>query len=245
MSRLTAMLLKCKPVTQRGSYWQKRFDSVCNRLVTCYGVPSLGNLDNPVWEIFYILLSAQTTEVQYSRAYRDLRRAYPTLRDLADASLKDVQECIWDCGLVTKRALSIIQISQRLLMELGSRPATRLRMMCPEDCFAFLTGLPGIGPKSALCVMMYSLGFDVFPVDVHVHRVAERIGALEKGLSQRQAQKKLPLLVPDSRCKELHITMLVHGRVKCVPQNPLCTECPIQSLCRLGRRRNRAPSSIQ
>lgn len=237
MSKLTVELLSSRLRTR--SRWRERFNVIADRLVAAHGVPSLGNFLDPVREIFYIVLSARTTDAQYRRTYRALRRRFPNLTDLAAAKDRDVIPCIVGGGLANKRASQVRRIAARLVAELGKAPAKRLREMAAYEVYEFLTGLPGMGPKSALCVMMYSLGFDAFPVDVNVQRIASRIGALPSRLKHYQAQNRLPGLIPSGRSKELHIGMVVHGRTVCLPRSPRCHDCVIQDLCNFGKRRAR------
>ena len=239
MSALTAKLLKKTNSSRESRTWKRKFLCICGELEKIYGVPALGNIKNPAWEVFYILLSAKTAEVQYQRTFRALKKRFPKLKDLASASAKSVCHCIEDGGFGPRRAKRIQQIARRFLSELGSQPSRRLKKMTAEECYHYLNSLPGIGPKSALCVMMYSLDFDVFPVDVNVHRVAVRLGALKPGISTRRAQKLMPALVPDGICKKLHVTMLVHGRTVCVHKKPMCNECIIKGMCRVGRQKGR------
>jgi endonuclease-3 len=84
--------------------------------------------------------------------------------------------------------------------------------------------------------MMYSLGHDVFPVDVNVQRVAARVGAIPHGLKHYQAQQRLPPLIPPGRSEELHVGMVVLGRDVCLARNPQCNRCPIQRLCAMGQK---------
>lgn len=231
MSSLTAKLVRRKNPPRRKKTWEKKFTYICNTLEKIYGVPSLGNVKDPAWEIFYILLSAKTAEIQYQRAFRILKKNFPKLDNLASARPKKIHSIIKDCGFGPRRVKNILCISRRFLKELGPYPSRKIRKMTAEKCYSFLNSLPGIGPKSALCVMMYSLDYDVFPVDVNVHRVAERLGALNSGVSTRQAQKILPALVPDGISKKLHVTMLIHGRKKCLHKNPSCNVCEIRECC--------------
>ena len=83
--------------------------------------------------------------------------------------------------------------------------------------------------------MMYSLGMDVFPVDVNVLRIAERLGAIPKGLDHTKAQEALARIAPDGRSKELHIGLIVHGRLVCTPRNPKCGICPLLAQCPTGK----------
>lgn len=234
MSRLTLALMGRRP--GRSGVWQSRLASATLRLRAAYGVPSLGNFRDPVQEIFYIALSARTADVQYRRTHRALRQRFPTLADLGSARLADVATCVADGGLVRKRAGQMRGIA-RALLALGARPARTLRAMTAETAYDFLSHLPGLGPKSAFCVMMYSLDFDVFPVDVHVRRVLTRMGALPAGLKHYQAQERAPALVPDRVSRDLHIGLVVLGRTVCRPLRPSCEACPIRDLCRTGRKR--------
>lgn len=234
MSTLTVDLLEGTKKRLRRRLWPARFAAIADRLVTAYGVPTLGNYDDPVREIFYIVLSAKTTDGQYRRTNAALTARFPTLREVADASVESIVACIQGGGLANKKASQIKRIAGRLL-ELGDDPEGRMRDMSAGEAFTFLTGLPGVGPKSALCIMMCSLKFDVFPVDVNASRVASRLGAVASGLKHYQYQKLLPPLIPEGRSKELHVALVVHGRTVCLPRKPKCQGCRIADLCRLGR----------
>ncbi len=235
MSQLTVTLVPASKVPRRRTRWPQFFATVADRLVATHGVPSLGNLRDPVREIFYIVLSARTTDGQYRKTYRALRSAFPSLADLSNASVEDVLACISDGGLANKRAEQVPRIAKALLSQLGHDPSRQLRAMSAREAFDFLNALPGMGPKSALCVMMYSLDHDAFPVDVNVQRVASRLGAIPAGLKHWQAQQRLPALVPEGRSKDLHIGLVVHGRSICLPRTPRCESCVLSDLCRCDR----------
>lgn len=218
------------------SPWTTRFALVADRLVAAHGVPRLGNFRDPVKEIFYILLSAKTTDAQYRKTHRRLWTKYPDLAELARARIRDIRQCIESGGLAAKRALHV-RLTARLLLEKGgANPAKYLKSLDEAEAFAFLSALPGIGPKSALCVMMYSLDFDAFAVDVNVQRIAARMGAIPAGLTHPQAQRRLARTVPIGRSRELHVSMVVHGRTICLPRAPQCGLCPLADECRTGRR---------
>jgi endonuclease III len=237
MSQLTVELLAGSRPRPRSSPWPQRFAVVADRLVAAYGLPSLGNLRDPVREIFYIVLSARTTDGQYRQTYRALRSRFPHLADLAAAPLREVRPCIAGGGLVNKRGGQLRRLAATLLSKLGRNPSRRLAEMSAREAYRFLTSLPGLGPKSALCVMMYSLDLDAFPVDVNVQRVACRLGAIPAGLKHYQAQQRLPALIPEGRSKELHIGLVVHGRTVCLPRNPRCESCILWDLCKFGKKK--------
>ena len=235
MSQLTAELMG-RPLRKRiAKRWQPVLEAITDRLVAAYGVPTLGNYDDPVEEVFYIMLSARTTDAQYRKTHALLRSRFPTLHALAEAGVSEITPCITDGGLANKRAAHARNMAAALI-RYGEDASERLRGMSPREAYEFLLGLPGMGPKSAFCVMMYSLGHDVFPVDANVQRVAERVGVIRRNLKHYQAQQFLPPLVPPGRSKELHIGMVVLGRQVCLPRIPRCTACPINYLCATGRK---------
>ena len=212
-------------------------------LVAEYGTPSLGNFRDPVKEIFYIVLSARTTESLYKQAHKRLSRRFPSLEAIANARVTELRNCVATAGLGKKRAVQVKAIASKLLADFGQRPASKLRRLSAEDAYAALRSLPGVGPKSALCVMMYSLGFDVFPVDVHARRVLGRVGLIGPGTKHYHAQDVLPGFVPPERSKELHVALVVHGRRICKPRAPQCDFCAIRRFCKYASSRCAAASS--
>lgn len=236
VTKLTAELLRTANGRPKRSVWPERLRLATPRLVEHYGRPSLGNYRNPVKEIFYILLSARTTEALYRRAHRELLRCYPSASELSQAREADILRCIEIAGLGRKRASQVVKAAKQLVHSFGNRPESRLKRMGAVDAYEFLNNLPGLGPKSSLCVMMYSLDFDVFPVDINVQRIAERIGIIGRGLKHYQAQNVLPTFVPDGNAQDLHVGLVLHGRRVCLPHRMDCDVCFLSDLCRTGKK---------
>ena len=212
-------------------------DQVADLLVEEYGTPTLGNFRSPVKEITYILLSARTTEKLYRDAQRALWRRYPTVESLSKARLRDVFECVKVAGLGKKRAKHVRECAKTVVDRFGNRPKKEMASLAVKQLYEFLVGLPGLGPKSALCVLMYSFDEDVFPVDTHVKRVMQRMGIRPRMKKHYQAQGVLPSFVPDGRSKELHVALVVHGRRLCTPRKPHCDNCPLVNMCATGKLR--------
>jgi endonuclease III len=210
------------------------FQEITDLLVNEYGTPTLGNYKNPIAEIVYIVLSAKTSEKLYQASYRRLTASYPSIDALARAEASDIQSCISGAGFGRKRSVQIKNLAVRLVHSLGRNRQQALRKMSPAELFGFLTALPGVGEKSALCVMMYSFGLDVFPVDANVRRIAVRLGVLRKASRHYDGQRRLPTVLPDGRAMELHIALIMHGRTVCTPRRPRCNRCIIASYCKTG-----------
>jgi endonuclease III len=216
--------------------WRPKIRVIADRLVEEYGTPSLGNFRDPVKEIFYIVLSAKTTEQLYRVAHQRLWTRFRTIEAISKAPLRQIRTCVAFAGLGNKRSSHVKQIATRLYADFGSHPGNRLRALPPSDAYRYLRSLPGVGPKSALCVMMYSLDFDVFPVDAHVRRVLQRVGLSPGALSHYEAQDQFPSYAPKGLSKRLHVALVLHGRRVCTPRAPDCINCLIARLCKTGRK---------
>ena len=160
---------------------------------------------------------------------------FPDLKALSRAPLQEIRECIDSGGLGRKRSRQIKAVALRLSQDFRSSAARGLRSLSAVDAYQYLCSLPGVGPKSALCIMMYSLDFDVFPVDTHIRRIFHRLGLTPPGLRHYQAQDLLPRFVPNGMSKRLHVALVIHGRAICTPRSPDCENCTIRALCKTGQ----------
>lgn len=102
--------------------------------------------------------------------------------------------------------------------------------MADAEAEHLLTSLPGVGPKVAKCVLMYALDRDVLPVDVHVHRLATRLGFRTKKRPDT-SQELIESAVPRELRYSFHVNAVAHGRTVCLSQRPLCDVCPISKWC--------------
>jgi endonuclease-3 len=108
-----------------------------------------------------------------------------------------------------------------------------------EEALAYLTGLPGVGRKTAACVMIFALGKPEIPVDVHVYRVGGRLGLFRERASFDEAHEEMLAITDPADAYELHINLIRHGRAICRPR-PRCPECALLRMCPYGRRRTAA-----
>lgn len=213
-----------------------RADSVlreANRLLERrYGTPRLGNKRHPVSELIFIILSARTRGRHHEAVYRRLRRRFPTWEAVRDAPLREIERVIHDAGLSRIKARQIQSLLRQLSKDFGSLSATPLRRMETETLERYLAHLPGVGLKTARCVMMYALDRQVFPVDTHCMRLFDNLGLIEGPMRFEYAQDPLQDTVPAEIRKTLHVNTVAHGRETCVPRAERCHECVIAHLCR-------------
>lgn len=211
-----------------------------------YRSADLFNLDDPLEETVFILLSQQTREPVYRRVFADLRRRYPRWVDVLAASDVNLEALLGPAGFHRRRAsqLRALLVSVQAANEArsvgpaGSPPGDLtlgfLEGMSNVDAEAFLLSLPGIGPKSARCVLSYSLGRATFAVDTHVHRIFTRLDAVPSS-GRKSDHDPFQAAVPDDMRKRLHVNLVHHGREVCRSSNERCGECVLVSFCNRGR----------
>jgi endonuclease III len=202
------------------------------RLARQYGTPRLGNKRHPISELVFIILSARTRGEHHEAIYRRLRRAFETWEAVRDASIDEIERVIHDAGLSRIKANQIKTLLQRLTEDFGSLSGAALRRLDTTALEAYLASLPGVGLKTARCVMLYSLNRAVFPVDTHCMRLFQNLGIIEKRLRFEEAQEPLQSVVPPDLRYSLHVNAVAHGRATCIPAAPRCGDCSIASLCR-------------
>lgn len=195
-----------------------------------------GNKSNPLHELLYILCSLQTNETLYKSTYKRLRTSFPKIEDLANAKEREIAATIEIGGLSRQKAKVIKQILTKLDADFGKPTLSPLQEFDDTDCEAYLLSLPGIGKKTARCVMMYSLRREVFPVDSNCWRICRRLGWVratrpDKSCSPRDMDR-LQLHIPPHLRFTLHVNMVSHGRAYCLPSRPMCEACCIRGYCK-------------
>lgn len=208
------------------------------RLRGRYRTASLGNKSNPLDELIYIQLSVRTREGTYLSTYPSLRRLVRGRWDrLRDIPARKMVRAIRSGGMATLKVERIRGILDEIASRLGRVSLAPLALMTDAEAELFLRSLPGVGPKVARCVLMYSLGRDVFPVDSHCRRVLARLGLLPPNIDIKASHDFLQDLVPARIRRTLHINLVHHGRETCLPATPACHRCVLLAKCPTGRAR--------
>jgi DNA (cytosine-5)-methyltransferase 1 len=226
-----------------------------------YRSADLGNLDDPLSETVYILLSKQTREDCYQALFREVRKAYPRWLDVLNADLAAIEALLTPGGFQRARARELVGILSAVAEDnacrgvgpAGSPPSDLtldyLRELPDKDIEAFLVSLPGIGPKSARCVMSYALGRERFAVDTHVYRIFERL-AVVPTRNRKAGHDPLESAIPEQARQRLHVNLVHHGRAVCRSTHPKCSECVLISFCAKGRSQvadpaDRRPTAVE
>jgi endonuclease-3 len=208
----------------------RRLADVDRRLARVYGRPRRPRRD-PLDTLVETVLSQHTSDTNSGRAFAALKDAFPTWDEAARADQPALEDAIRVGGLARVKSVTI----GRLLSEVARReggydlaPLARLRHAAARER---LSGLPGVGPKTRACVLLFACGKPAFPVDTHVHRIVRRLGLVPDGASAAAAQDALEPATPARHALALHLNLIRLGREVCRPRDPRCPVCPLRPVC--------------
>jgi endonuclease III len=207
---------------------------VCRALTREYGNPRLGNKSNPLDELVYIILSTRTQDQAFRLTFTKLKTQFPSWGRVRIRDRGRVERILRPAGLSRLKARQLLAIFERLRSSFGRATLAPMRRLPNRQAEAFLTSLPGVAAKVAKCVLMYSFGRQVLPVDVHVHRVATRLG-LETKKRPDTSQDLIEGAIPPRLRYGFHVNAVAHGRTVCLPRAPRCDVCCIAKWCHYYR----------
>jgi len=211
----------------------EKFEHVERLLDMVYGPRVLRANGDPIAELIGTILSQNTSDTNTARSLASLRAAFPAWEDVMEADTGDVVDAIRSGGLANRKAPRIQAVIREVIARRGDTDLTFLREMPIDEAKAWLTSMHGIGPKTAACVLLFSLGRPAMPVDTHVHRVSRRLGLVPPKTSPERTQLALEALLGDDpdRTYAVHVEMISHGRQVCRALRPQCDSCPLREHC--------------
>jgi len=182
------------------------------------------------------VLSQHTSDLNRDRAFEQLKATFPTWGEVVAAPVDEIADAIRRGGIADVKARRIQQIVREIDEREGSLDLERLNELSDEEVEEYLRALPGVGPKTAACVLVFSMGRNAFPIDTHVHRVARRLGWIDDRASAEAAHRSLTPRIPPEIRYSLHVALIQHGRQICKPRMPRCTDCAVFEFCAAGPR---------
>ena len=214
---------------------RRRLRTITDRLANEYGRPALRPHHAPVDELVLTVLSQNTNDRNRDVAYFRLRERFPTWDVVREAPVEEIEDAIRPGGLAPTKSVRIKQI----LEAIGDDDLLWLEHAPLDEAREYLVELPGVGRKTAACVLLFSFGRPDVPVDTHVYRVGGRLGLWPSKAPLVKAHDELARLVGDDGefAYETHVLLIRHGRRTCVARVPRCPECPLRRMCPEGRRR--------
>ncbi len=211
-----------------------RIRSIRRRLLETYGRPVAAPHGRPVDELVLTVLSQSTSDRNRDVAFLRLRRRFADWASVRDAPAAAVEEAIRPGGISRVKADRI----QAILGELGDPVSLEhLPDLGIDAAREALVALPGVGRKTAACVLLFSFGMHDVPVDTHVSRVGGRLGLLDGRPGSEAQHDRMNALTPRGAALELHVNLLRHGRRTCHAQRPDCDACPLARMCPSSRSR--------
>jgi endonuclease-3 len=215
---------------------RRRVRTILRRLGVRFGELGAPRALDPLEELVLTVLSQHTSDRNADRAFAALRAAYPDWRAVETAPTDELAAVIRVGGLANTKAPRIQAILRTIREREGAHDLSRLAGLPEPQARAYLTSLPGVGPKTAAVVQGFALGHDAIPVDTHVHRVARRLGLVPERASAERADRLLHELVPAGTRTALHVGLIRLGRQICGARRPCCEVCPLADLCPSARR---------
>jgi endonuclease III len=202
------------------------------------------NRRNPLHELLFIICSIQTNELLYRDTFALLRKRFPSMAALHAASEQDIAKALLRGGLSNQRARKIKILLGQINKRFGKVSLSELKRMTDVERERELTSLLGVGNKTARCVMLYSFGSRVFPVDSNCWRICRRLGWVRATRPDKSCSPadmdRLQNKIPADHRYSLHVNMVSLGRTICTSANAKCDICPIRQFCRSGAVRSRS-----
>ena len=210
-----------------------RVRRIRDRLRAVYGRPVAPPHGHGLDELILTVLSQNTNDRNRDVAYARLRDRFSSWAEVRDAPVEELEEAIRPGGLAPTKAVRIKQI----LGAVGEDDLAWLEEAPLEEAREYLCDLPGVGRKTAACVLLFSYGRPDVPVDTHVYRVGTRLGLWPEGTPLERAHDIMLKLVDPEDAYEIHVLLIRHGRRTCTARNPDCPACPLKRMCPYGRKR--------
>lgn len=210
---------------------------VAGKLEKFLGVPLPAVRKAPPLEMLIATLLSQNTNDRNShRAYVQLKQRYPTWEDVLRAPQEELADTIRVGGMANQKSARIKKIVQTVKERYGRFDLRFLKKMSDEEVFRELLSFDGVGLKTAACVLVFSFGRDVFPVDTHIHRICGRLGLTRNCATPEKTFEFMKGIVPRGRAYSFHTNLIRFGRKICKARSPLCGICPLYRDCKWVQR---------
>ena len=209
-------------------------------LIATYGEPKNKPDYDPLGGLIGTILSQHTSDINSDRSYQKLVTTFPTWEEMRDAPTYEVANAIRSGGLANIKAPRIqdalFTLTEWQEEQGGTKPLSEylydeLMIRTPEEAWHYLRSIPGVGPKTAACVLMFNLDRPIMPIDTHVWRVSHRLGLIGSKVNADKAHEIFARITPPEWVYPLHVNLIRHGRQVCHAQRPDCAQCILYREC--------------
>lgn len=211
----------------------RRIRAIRDRLRLLYGIPLAKPHGHPIAELILTVLSQSTNDRNRDVAYLALRERFPDWVAVRDAPVEEIEAAIRPGGISKIKSVRIKAILETIseTSEDGDLSLDRLPDRSVEEAQGYLTSLPGVGRKTAACVLLFAFGMHDVPVDTHVSRVCTRLGLFRPGAPFEEQHDVMLAFTQAGEALELHLNLLRHGRRTCHARRPACEVCALSRMC--------------
>jgi endonuclease III len=211
----------------------RRLRAIRDRLRLVYGTPAAKPHRHPIAELILTVLSQSTNDRNRDVAYLALRERFPAWTDVRDAPVDEIEEAIRPGGISKVKSARIKSILGAITETSPERDLSLdwLTSRSVPEAQEYLCSLPGVGRKTAACVLLFALGMRDVPVDTHVSRVGTRLGLFRAGAPFVEMHDTMLAITPEGEELELHLNLLRHGRRTCHARRPECRSCALARMC--------------
>ena len=207
--------------------------AVRDRLRQLYGVPLAPPHGHPIAELILTVLSQSTNDRNRDVAFLRLRDRLEAWEDVRDAPVEEIEEAIRPGGISKVKSARIQAILRGIT---DTAPGQELSLdwlatLSVPEAQTYLCSLPGVGRKTAACVLLFAFGMRDVPVDTHVSRVGSRLHLFRAGAPFDELHDQMLAITPPGQELELHLNLLRHGRRTCHARSPECADCALRRMC--------------
>ncbi len=185
----------------------------------------------PLSVLIGTILSQNTSDKNSHQAFRNLKNNFKNWEDVRKSPVKKIEKAVQRGGLARIKAKRIKVILNQIHKDNHNTTLGHLKRMETQKVVDYLRKFKGVGQKTIACVLLFSLGRAVIPVDTHVHRLSKRLGLFEEKTDSKKAHQILQKMVPDNLVYSFHLNLIEHGRKICKAKNPSCEKCVLFGLC--------------
>ena len=196
-----------------------------------YGKKIWKKSGDPTSVLIGTILSQNTTDHNSHRAFDNLKNKFPSWEEVRKSPVSKIEKAIRTGGLSKIKAKRIKNILNQIHNDDSDLSLSYLKKWKTDKIINYLRRFKGVGDKTIACVLLFSLGRPIIPVDTHVLRLSRRLGLVPEDTDARKTHILMQKLVPENLVYSLHLNLIQHGRRVCKAQNPGCGECLVYDLC--------------
>ena len=210
---------------------KKKIEKINKLLIEYFGTPVKAKKNPPPLDtIIGTILSQNTNDKNSYQAYRNLKDNFNNWDELALLKPSQIEKYIRVAGLGKQKSKAIYELLQSLKKKENKISLDHIKNNSDEEILTELTSYNGVGVKTASCVLLFSLGRNICPVDTHVHRTLNRIGIVKTNNPEKTFYEILDK-IPENTAHSFHTNLIRLGREICKPANPNCFICPVNKIC--------------